>query len=103
MTYSNWQRRKVLNRRLLQPQLPVCGSEIEALLHQILAADFPENTTGPRVFFGRTPTLAYIEDSQTGKSCIWMHHVLNDPATPEYVFAHVLKHELLHSHPSEGS
>ena len=26
-----------------------------------------------------------------------MHHALNDPATPDYVFAYVLKHELLHT------
>jgi len=26
-----------------------------------------------------------------------MHHALNDPATPDYVFSYVLKHELLHT------
>jgi hypothetical protein len=26
-----------------------------------------------------------------------MHHALNDPATPDYVFGLVLKHELLHT------
>jgi hypothetical protein len=26
-----------------------------------------------------------------------MHQGLNDPATPDYVFVHVLKHELLHT------
>jgi hypothetical protein len=42
--------------------------------------------------------LAYIEDSQRENlSAIWMHIALNDPATPDYVFSHVLKHELLHT------
>lgn len=83
---------------LLQPQLPFCWRAINALLCQILAAYFPEETTTPGVFFGRIPTLALIEDSLSEqRSTIWMHHALNDPATPDYVFAHVLKHELLHT------
>lgn len=99
MTLKSWQKRKTLNARLLQPQLPVCSGEINVLLSQILAAYFPEKTTTtPGVFFGRTPTLAHIEDSKSEqRSAIWMHHALNDPATPDYVFAHVLKHELLHT------
>jgi hypothetical protein len=98
MTFKSWQKRKTLNARLLQPQLAVCSREINALLSQILAAYFPEKTTAPGVFFGRTPTLAHIEDSQSEqRSAIWMHYALNDPATPDYVFAHVLKHELLHT------
>jgi hypothetical protein len=98
MTFDNWRKRKKLNVRLLQPQLPVCGQEIKAILRQLLAAYFPEITTPPGVFFGRTPTLAHIEDSQNDQhSAIWMHHALNDSATPEYVFAYVLKHELLHT------
>jgi hypothetical protein len=98
MTYKSWQKRKALNMRLLQPQLPVCGQEINALLRQLLAAHFPEKTTHPGVFFGRTPTLAHIEDSQSEyRSSIWMHHALNDPATPDCVFSHLLKHELLHT------
>jgi hypothetical protein len=98
MTFKRWQKRKTLNVRLLQPQLPVCGRAINALLSQILSAYFPEKTTTPGVFFGRTPTLALIEDSQSEqRSAIWMHHALNDPATPDYVFGLVLKHELLHT------
>ena len=98
MTYSTWHKRKALNRRLLQPQLPVCGPEINALLCQILAEHFPENTMPPSLFFGRTPTLAHIENVRGEcASSIWMHHALNDPATPDYVFSYVLKHELLHA------
>ena len=98
MTYRTWQKRKALNLRLLQPQLPVCDPAIGALLYQILEAHFPENTTPPAIFFGRTPTLAHIENSQSESGAsIWMHHALNDPATPDYVFSHVLKHELLHT------
>ena len=98
MTYRTWQKRKTLNLHILQPQLPVCGAEIDALLHQILAAHFPENPATPAVFFGRTPTLAYIQNARSGSGAeIWMHHALNDPGTPDYVFSHVLKHELLHT------
>ena len=98
MTFKTWQKRKTPNARLMQPQLPICGREIDALLSQILAVYFPERTTTPGVFFGRTPTLAHIEDSQSEhRSAIWMHQGLNDPATPDYVFAYVLKHELLHT------
>jgi hypothetical protein len=98
MTFKSWQKRKMLNARVFQPQLPVCGREINALLGQILAAHFPEKTVPPSVFFGRTPTLAHIEDSQSEqRSVIWMHGALNDPATPDDVFAYVLTHELLHT------
>jgi hypothetical protein len=98
MTYRTWQKRKTLNARLLQPELPVCSEEINAILRQILKVHFPEKNRPPSVFFGRTPTLAYIEDSQSEHlSAIWMHIALNDPATPDYVFSHVLKHELLHT------
>ena len=98
MNFESWQKRTRLNVRLLQPQLPFCGGAINALLSQILAAYFPKKTTTPDVFFGRTPTLALIENPQSGqRSTIWMHHALNDPATPDYVFAHVFKHELLHT------
>ena len=98
MTFKSWQKRKTLNVRLLQPELPVCASTLEALLSQIIAVYFPEITITPPVFFGRTPTLAYIEDAGNAqRSVIWIHHALNDPVTPPYVFAHVLKHELLHT------
>jgi len=98
MTFKSWQKRKTLNARLLQPQLPLCGREINALLGEILPAYFPENITTPRVFVGRTPALAHIEDPHSEqRSTIWMHYALNDPATPDYVFAHLLKHEPLHT------
>ncbi len=98
MNFARWQKRKKLNVRLLQPQLPFCGRAINELLSQILATYFPEGTTAPLVFFGRTPTLALIEASQSEQwSTIWMHHALNDPATPDCVFAHVLKHKLVHT------
>jgi hypothetical protein len=98
MTFKSWQKRKTLNVRLLQPQLPLCAGKIDGLLSQILTAYFPEKVTSPGVFFGRIPTLAHIEDFKSEqRSSIWMHHALNDPATPDYVFSHVLKHELLHS------
>jgi hypothetical protein len=90
--------RKVPRLRLTQPQLPVYGAEIEALLHQIIAVHFPENIAPPAVFFGCIPTLAHIENSQSESGAsIWMHQALNDPATPDYVFSFVLKHELLHT------
>jgi hypothetical protein len=98
MTFSNWQKRKRLNVRLLQPELAFCGEEIDSILTQILAAHFPEKTTVPGIFFGRTPTLAHIDEARDEhRTTIWMHHALNDPATPEYVFRHVLKHELIHT------
>lgn len=98
MTFKNWQKRKTLNLRLLQPQLPASGTAINALLSQVLAAYFPDRTVAPNVFFGRIPTLAFIEDAQgEQRPAIWMHHALNDPATPDFVYVHVLKHELLHT------
>jgi hypothetical protein len=52
----------------------------------------------PVVFFGRTLTLAHIEDAQSENGpTIWMNQALNDPTTPDYVFAYVIKHELLHT------
>ena len=103
MNFKDWRRRKKLNVKVLQPHLPVRGSEISALLRQVISLHFPEMTS-PGVFFGRTPTLAHIENAQSeGESSIWIHNALNDPATPEYVFSFVLKHELLHRriHPRE--
>lgn len=98
MNFKSWKKQKVLNARQLQPQLPVCGEAINALVSQILAAYFPEKTMAPSIYFGRTPTLAHIEESAgEQRTTIWMHHGLNDAATPDYVFAHVLKHELLHT------
>jgi hypothetical protein len=98
MTFKTWQKRKRLNRRILQPNLPICGPRIKELLNEILATHFPEKANPPTIFFGNTPTLAHIEYSLSEQpSAIWMHHALNDPATPDYVFAHVLKHELLHT------
>ncbi len=99
MTFETWQKRKILNPRLLRRQLPVCGTEIDTLLTQILATHFPgKNLTTPAVFFGYTPTLAHIEEiSGDRPAAIWFHHSLNDQNTPGYVFALILKHELLHT------
>ncbi|HLK47715.1 MAG TPA: hypothetical protein VKT49_06250, partial [Bryobacteraceae bacterium] len=94
---KRWKQRQALSARLLQPLLPLCSRELDALLSQILTAYFPEQTVAPPIYFGRTATLAYIEDVASGRCAIWMHYALNDPATPDYVFAHVLKHELLHT------
>ncbi len=97
MTFRSWERRKKLDVRLLQPQLPVCGGEISAIVTQLVTCHFPDIATPPGVFFGRTQTLAHIEDAlREERSGIWLHHALNDHATPDYVFAFVITHELLH-------
>ncbi len=98
MKFKDWEKRKKLNKRLLQPQLPVCGREIEAILAGIVAIHFPEIKALPGVYFGRTPTLAHIEDSHlVDRSAIWIHYALNDPSTPDYVLRFVITHELLHT------
>lgn len=98
MTFKNWEKRKKLNKRLLQPRLPVCGSEINAILAGIVALYFPEIKTLPSVYFGRTPTLAHIEDSHLAEqSAIWLHDALNDSTTPDYVLRFIITHELLHT------
>ena len=83
MTFETWQKRKILNPRHLQRQLPVCGIEIDTLLVQILATHFPgKNLTTPAVFFGYTATLAHIEEiSGDGPAAIWFHHSLKLPKT----------------------
>ena len=97
MNFKNWAKQRKLNTRLLQPQLPICATEINAVLTQTVALHFPEIAIAPGVFFGRTSTVAYIDDSLCAHRSIWLHQALNDPATPDYVFAFVIKHELLHT------
>jgi len=97
MNFKSWNNLKKLNARILQPQLPVCAKEISVILKEIIALHFPDIATPPGVFFGRTPTLAHIEDSlEEQRSAIWLHYALNDTATPDYVFAFAITHELLH-------
>jgi len=89
---------KTPRRRMVQLRLPFCGHEVYALLQHVVAEHFPEREIVPPVFFDYVPTLACLEEPHREEaSTIWIHHALNDPGTPDYVFSFIFKHELLHT------
>lgn len=78
-----------------QPLLPFAGFDLTPMVRALKEELFPEiQFTPPIYFIARGPLACVCHDESSAE--IFIHNILNTDETPDYVFQHIILHELTH-------